>query len=557
MTNEKALEDLSREELIDEIKQLRNQETGESDSVEESSEENVVFFEPQREIILSNPDDETLNEMSEIAHMDTSSGDHYKYKVKQMDIWNSDLSLEEMKEKYTRILGSYPNFLSWLERTYERQEVFSIEHRGTYHTLEASNKERMEWARSIEDVRENLVVDLTDEASRIAMGAKSRAKIKEVLLKKGYPVEDNSKFREVDEKIGADLDGIELRDYQKEYVERAYEKKAAVLANPAGSGKTVTSIGLMAKVDAPTLVLVPQRSLVGQWKRELLDKTTLTEDQIGEYHGDEKQMNDVTIATYHMAGEKTSLFRNDWGLIIFDEVHHIPSKLFRKTASLQSTRRIGLSASPVREDSKEKEIFALIGREIGADWARFFQDNYVLKPDVEIQLVEWESDFYRNKYNQASGFKKAIIASKNPRKTQYIEDLLEKHENDKTILFCDWIEQGEELSEEFDIPFISGETDFEDREDYFEKFRNDEIDTVIVSRIGDEGLDLPDAEVGIIASGQGGSRRQATQRAGRVMRPFGDAQVYIIATKGSNEEDFVKRQVEHLKEKGVPVTVEE
>lgn len=544
-------DDLSREELLDKIQQL------EDDLEEALKDEDVAFFEPQREIILSNPHSETLNEMSEIAHLVTTSGDHYKFEIKQMDVWNSDLSLEEMKEKYTRILGSYPNFMNWLERTYQRQEIFSIEHRGTYHVLDSSDKERMEWARSLDDIRDNLVVDLSDTSSRIAMGAKSRAKIKEVLLKKGYPVEDNSKFREVDKKIGCDLKGIELRDYQEEYVQRAYDEKAAVLANPAGSGKTVTSIGLMARIDSPTLVLVPQRSLVGQWKREILDKTTLTEDQIGEYHGGEKKMKDVTIATYHMAGEKTSLFRNDWGLIIFDEVHHIPSKLFRKTASLQSTRRIGLSASPVREDSKEREIFALIGKEIGADWARFFDQEYVLKPDVEIQLVEWESDFHRNQYNQASGFKKSIIASKNPAKTQIIEDLIEEHEDRKKIIFCDWIEQGEKLADEFEIPFVSGETDFEDRETYFEKYRNDEIKSLIVSRIGDEGLDLPDAEVGIIASGQGGSRRQATQRAGRVMRPFGDAQVYIVATKGTNEEDFVKRQVEHLKEKGVPVTVTE
>lgn len=556
MVEQDKLEDLSKEQLIEKIKELKSEEETEENLKQEDSDENVVFFEPQREIILSNPDEKTLNEMSEIAHLDTSSGDHYKYKIKEMDIWNSDLSFEEMKEKYTRILGNYPNFLNWLERTYEKQEVFSIEHRGTYHTLEASNKERMEWARSIDDVRENLAVDLDDTCSRIAMGAKSRAEIKETLLKKGYPVEDNSKFRDVDEKIGADLN-IDLRDYQEEYRQKAYEKKAAVLANPAGSGKTVTAIGLMAKIDSPTLILVPQRSLVGQWKREILDKTTLTEDQIGEYHGDQKKMKDVTIATYHMAGEKTSLFRREWGLIIFDEVHHIPSKLFRKTASLQSTRRVGLSASPVREDSKEREIFALIGQEIGADWARFFNEDYVLKPDVNIQLVEWESDFYRNKYHQASGFKKAIIASKNPRKKDHIDNLLEDHEDDKTIIFCDWIEQGEELSDEYDIPFISGETDFDEREVYFEKFRQSELDTLIVSRIGDEGLDLPDAEVGIIASGQGGSRRQATQRAGRVMRPFGDAQVYIVATKGSNEEDFVKRQVEHLKEKGVPVKVEE
>ncbi len=549
MTEDK-IQEMSREELKELSKEeLINLLQGEKDN-------NVVFFEPQREIILSDPEDKVLNEFSNIAHMETSSGEHYKFKVQEMDIWNSDLSLEELKEKYTRLVGSYPHFLEWLQRTYEKQEVFSIEHEGRYHALVSNDPERMEWARGIDDVRENLSVDLSDTKSRIAMGAKSRAEIKKALLKKGYPVEDNSKFREADRSIGADLT-IDLRDYQKEYVERAHDERAAVLANPAGSGKTVTSIGLMAKIDGPTLVLVPQRSLVNQWKRELLDKTTLTEDQIGEYHGDTKQMKDVTIATYHMAANKTKLFRNEWGLIIFDEVHHIPSKLFRKTASLQSTRRIGLSASPVREDSKEREIFALIGPEIGGDWARFFKEGHVVKPDVEIQLVEWASDYHRHEYEQASGINKAIIASKNPAKKTNLEELLEEHEEEKTIVFCDWIDQGEDLSEQFDIPFISGETDFDEREEYFEDFRNDEMNTIIVSRIGDEGLDLPDTEVGIIMSGQGGSRRQATQRAGRVMRPFGDAQVYIVATKGSNEEDFVKRQVELLKEKGVPVTISE
>ena len=539
-------EDLSREELVEKIEELEDQK----------NDNDVVFFEPQREIIISDPSDEVLSKISEISHLESSSGSHYKFEVREMDIWNSPLSLEEMEQKYTEIIGSYPGFIEWVKRTYQKQEVFSIEHEGMYHTLVSTDEERMQWARSLDKVRDNLSVDLSDTKSRVAMGSKSRAEIKEALLKKGYPVEDNSKFREVDEKIGADLT-IDLRPYQKEYVDRAHTERAAVLANPAGSGKTVTAIGLMSKIDSPTLILVPQRSLVGQWKRELLDKTTLTEDQIGEYHGDTKEKNDVTIATYHMAGEKTNLFRDDWGLIIFDEVHHIPSKLFRKTASLQSTRRIGLSASPVREDSKEREIFALIGPEIGADWARFFNQDYVRKPDVKIMFSEWDSDHYRHKYEQASGIKKAIIASKNPAKKQRLEQLLDEHEDSKKVIFCDWIDQGEDLSEEYDIPFVSGETDYDDREDYFDEFRNDERNALIVSRIGDEGLDLPDAEVGIIMSGQGGSRRQATQRAGRVMRPFGDAKVFLIATKGSNEEDFVKRQVEHLKEKGVPVQIEE
>lgn len=541
MPNEKY-EDMDREELIERIEDLEGSD--------------IVFFEPQREIIVSHPSEEQLSQLSEISHLESSSGDHYKFEVREMDIWNSELSIEEMKEKYTEILGSYPRFIEWVERTHERSQIFSIEHDGTYHSLKSTDPERMEWARSLEGIKDNISVDLSDTKSRIAMGSKSRAEIKKTLMKKGYPVQDNSKFRDVDEKIGADLT-IDLRDYQKEYVERAHDERAAVLANPAGSGKTVTSIGLMAKIDGPTLILVPQRSLVDQWKREILDKTTITEDQIGEYHGDTKEMNDVTIATYHIAGEKTSLFRNDWGLIIFDEVHHIPSQLFRKTASLQSTRRIGLSASPVREDSKEREIFALIGPEIGGDWARFFAEDYVRKPDVEIQFAEWSSDHYRHKYEQASGIKKAIIASKNPAKKQFLEELLEEHQDKKKVIFCDWIDQGEQLSRDFDIPFVSGETDYDERERYFDEFREGERDALIVSRIGDEGLDLPDAEVGIIMSGQGASRRQATQRAGRVMRPFGDAQVYIIATKGSNEEDFAKDQVELLKEKGIQVKVKD
>ena len=151
-------EDLSREELIELLE-------------EKETEDQIVFFEPQREIIVSDPEEETLNELSQIAHMETSSEQHYKFQVREMDIWNSDRSLEEMKEIYTRLLGSYPSFLEWVERTYERQNIFSIEHRGRYHALESSDPERMEWARNIDKVRDNLAVDLSDTASRIAMGS--------------------------------------------------------------------------------------------------------------------------------------------------------------------------------------------------------------------------------------------------------------------------------------------------------------------------------------------------------------------------------------------------
>jgi DNA excision repair protein ERCC-3 len=516
-------------------------------------QEDTFFFEASREIILVDPGSETLRTLSSIAHLESSTETLYKFTVDDMDVWNSNRSLEEMKGAFSDLLGDQPSFFEWLERTYERQNVYTIKREGNAFVLEASSAERMEYAKQIDDVEENLVMDLSDTKARIDFGSKSRAAIKKALIRKGYPVQDDYEFDEVEKSIGAELT-CELRDYQEQMLQQAWERKACVLANPSGSGKTVTAISMIAKADAPTLILVPQRSLIPQWKEEILDKTSITEDQLGEYHGDTKEMNDITLATYHIASSKTPLFRQDWGLIIFDEVHHIPSKVFRKTADLQSKRRLGLSASPVREDSKERDIFALIGPEIGGDWGYFFQEGHVLRPEVTIHFVPWDPGF-RRKYEQAEGIKKQIIASKNPEKHGKLRELLDAHEGDKTIIFADWLDQAENLSEEFGIEFITGETPHDERQETIEKFRRGDLQRLIISRIGDEGLDIPDADTTIVMSGQGGSRRQATQRAGRVMRPEGDANVHFVATKGSNEEDFVKRQMRLMKEKGIEIGV--
>ncbi len=518
--------------------------------------EQLFFFEPSRELVAVNPSEETLRKLSRVAYMESSADDLFKFQVRRMDLWNSDVTQNEAEEIFDDLLDrDYPTFMAWLEETFHRKELFSIRKEGPYYVLVCEDAERMEYARQVDDVADNLVAEVTDSKSRIASGSKARAEIKRALLDKGYPVTDDYDYREPDEELGIDLT-VDLRDYQEEMMRTAYDMKSAVLANPSGSGKTVTSIGLLAEVDAPTLILVPQRSLIPQWKEELLDKTTLTEDRLGEYHGDTKEMNDVTLATYHIVGSNPEVFRKDWGLIIFDEVHHIPAKVFRTAANLQSVRRVGLSASPVREDRKEKEIFTLIGPAIGGDWSLFFQQGHVLKPEVHIRFVPW-ADGYRAKYDKADGIKKHIIAGKNPAKEGVLGELLEEHDDRKVIVFADWLEQGEQLSDAFDIPFVSGEMPHDRREEFLDAFRDGDRTRLIVSRIGDEGLDIPDAEVGIVMSGQGGSRRQATQRAGRVMRPIGDAQMYFIATRGSVEEDFVHRQMELLREKGVTVYVDD
>lgn len=555
------MDDLKKIELTEqEWNQLKEKSKDEIIDLLENrveTESRVFFFEAPREIFVHNPDQDLLEKVSQVAHLESSSGNNFKFKVRDMDVWNSDLELEEIEQVFYDLFEQdYPNFNEWLQRIYERQFIFSIDREDQRYVLKSSDPERMEWARSLDKVRDNLPVDLDDNKSIISPGSSSRATVKRELIKKGYPVQDEYKFKRVDKDIDVDL-MVDLRDYQQDQLEKSWRKKACILANPSGSGKTVTAIGLISKANSPTLILVPQRSLISQWKSEILDKTDATEDKIGEYHGDKKQMNDITIATYHIAGRNTKLFRRDWGLIIFDETHHIPSNLFRKTATLQSTRRLGLSATPVREDSREKDIYALIGPEIGGDWARFFAGGWVLKPEVEILFVGWESKFFRNQYKEASGIQKNILAGKNPAKEPELERILDKKQDKKKIIFCDWIDQGKKLSREFDLPFIYGETDHEKREEILDRFRDnaEELNTLIVSRIGDEGIDLPEAEVGVVMSGQGGSRRQATQRTGRVMRPFGSAKIYFIATKGTNEEDFVKRQMELLKEKGIEVNI--
>lgn len=545
-----------RIELSDEEWEQWQDELPDEIAAKAEDPEEVFFFEPSREIVVSHPDEDTLSQLSRVAHMESSAEALYKFQVTRMDLWNSDMELAEAEEIFRGVLpGDYPNFYDWLEKTFHRKQIFSIEKEGAYYVLTSTDPERMEYARQVDEVRDNLVVDVTDTKSRIKSGSKARAKIKKALLEKGYPVSDDYKFREVEDELGLELD-VDLRPYQEEMLQKIRDLRAAVLANPSGSGKTVTSIAAMTDLDSPTLILVPQRSLIPQWKEEILDKTNVEEDMIGEYHGDEKTIADITLATYHIVGQKTEVFREDWGLIIFDEVHHIPAKVFRAAANLQSTRRIGLSASPVREDSKEKEIFTLIGPEIGGDWSLFFEKGHVIKPEVRILFVDWAGPEYRHQYEEADGIEKNIVASKNPAKEERLEALMETHSDEKVIVFADWIEQGEKLSQRFDIPFVSGEMEHEEREEILDEFHDGERTRIIISRVGDEGLDIPDAEVGIVMSGQGGSRRQATQRAGRVMRPVGDALMYFIATKGTVEEDFVNRQMELLREKGVNVTTE-
>jgi DNA excision repair protein ERCC-3 len=531
-----------------------------ADQRDRDVEETVILFPSRRQIVVQNPEDETNELMGQLAHLlDSGPEDSFMYKIRREDVWQSPYEfLDELLDDLRSVLPRRsPNMEEWIERRWKQAHQFTLyTHEDGFTVLEAEDAEVMEdVARRKLEHNKHYTRHLSDTETRITEGRE--ADVKKVLYEANYPVQD---LRDLDS--GEELDvevspSLDLRHYQGKWIDRFLERGSGVVVGPSGSGKTVTAIGVIDEIGGETLILVPKVELASQWKKELLDKTNLSESQIGEYHGEKKEIRPVTIATYQTAGmsRHRKLFNNrEWGLIVYDEAQHIPAKIHRRTADLQSKHRLGLSASPVREDKKEKEIFTLIGQPIGTDWNSLFEDGFVQEPDLEIQYVSWSSDNQRKKYRQADGHEKSQVAAMNPAKLDQVQELLEKHEDDKTLIFVDWIDQGEQYSRELDIPFYSGETTHKQREKYIQDFKDGELNTLIVSRVADEGIDLPDAEVAIIASGLGGSRRQGTQRAGRTMRPEGSSQVYILGTKGSNEQDFVQRQMQHLQEKGVNVT---
>lgn len=518
--------------------------------------ERVICFPERRELVVDQPTQFTRAQLSQFAHLvDTTRSGGYMYEIRQEDVWQAPHdSFEELLRTVRMVLSERsPHLEEWMESQWRRARRFTLTtHSDGYTVLEAASDDLMGNVARQKLDETHLRAPISDSESWVAEDA--IAELKRVLYEAGYPVRDE---RDLDEGDALDVSlSLELRDYQREWVESFMETKSGVLVGPPGSGKTVAGMGVLEAVGGETLILVPSRELAGQWHEELLAHTTLSPDQVGEYHGGTKDVRPVTVATYQTAGmdRHRQLFdQRRWGLIVYDEVHHVPSNIYRRSADLQAKHRLGLSATPVREDDREKEIFTLIGPPIGTDWSALFEAGFVQEPEVEIRYVPWESETGRNEYGSAEGHERRQLAATNPAKLAEIRRLREEHPDAKTLLFVEYIDQGEAYAEALDLPFVSGEMRHARRARLFEEFRAGERDALIISRVGDEGIDLPDAELGIVASGLGGSRRQGSQRAGRTMRPGGNSRMYVLATRGTTEEDFAQRRMRHLAAKGVRV----
>jgi DNA excision repair protein ERCC-3 len=519
--------------------------------------ERVILFPDRHEVVVEHADQYTRAQLSQFAHLvDTNRSGGAIYEIREEDVWQAPYeSLDDLLATIRDVVGERSDSLEeWVRSQWERARKFRlVTHEDGYTVLEAESDDLM--GNVARQKLDDDVLRAPISESESWVNEEMTAQLKRTLYEAGYPVRDDRELEDGDA-LSVEL-GLPLREYQADWVQRFQEQGSGVFVGPPGSGKTVATMGVMEAVGGETLILVPSRELASQWRDELLLHTDLDESQIGEYHGGEKAIRPVTIATYRTAGmdRHRKLFdERRWGLIVYDEVQHIPADVARRSARLQGKHRLGLTATPVREDDKEEEIFTLVGPPIGTDWSALFDAGFVQEPEVQIRLVPWSDDSVADEYVSAVGHGRRQTAATNPAKIEELRYLLQEHPHAKALVFVEYLDQGEAIADELDVPFISGETRHAERERLFDEFRRSERDTLVISRVGDEGIDLPDAELAIVASGLGGSRRQGAQRAGRTMRPVGDARLYLLATRGTEEEDFVRQQMRHLASKGIRVT---
>ena len=417
---------------------------------------------------------------------------------------------------------------------------------------------------------------------RVLIKPGMRGRVKQALIKIGFPVEDLAGYVEGEkldillrETTVAKGRPFGLRDYQKDSVEMFYASGASrggsgVLVLPCGAGKTVIGIGAMAEIGQHTLILTTNITAVRQWKAELLDKTNLRDEDVGEYSGDVKDADrqiqrdrPVVITTYQMMTyrknkdapfEHMELFQHGrWGLIIYDEVHLLPAPVFRAVAEIQAKRRLGLTATLVREDGKEDDVFSLIGpKKFDVPWKTLERQGWIAQAicyEVRVSLPE----DLRAKYAVADTKAKYRIASENPRKLDIVEELIARHLGENILIIGQYLDQLDLLEERFGAPIITGKTPNEERQRLYEDFKTGKEKILIVSKVANFAIDLPDASVAIQVSGTFGSRQEEAQRLGRLLRPKSEgntAHFYSIVTRDTKDQDFAANRQRFLTEQG-------
>jgi DNA excision repair protein ERCC-3 len=400
------------------------------------------------------------------------------------------------------------------------------------------------------------------DAETIVVHPSQRGAIKQSLLRLGWPAEDFAGYVDGQaHEIALKQDGWKIRPYQELAAEGFWHGGSGVVVLPCGAGKTIVGAAAMAHAKATTLILVTNTVAARQWRDELLRRTTLNEDEIGEYSGAKKEIRPVTIATYQVMTKKKNgvyahldLFdTHDWGLIIYDEVHLLPAPIFRFTADIQSRRRLGLTATLVREDGMEGEVFSLIGpKRFDVPWKEIESQGYIAPAEcIEVRVNLSESE--RLLYATAEPEEKYRYCATTKTKSEVVQELVAYHANEQILVIGQYITQLDELSETLGVPLIKGDTPVKERERLFAAFRTGEITCLVVSKVANFSIDLPDATIAIQVSGAFGSRQEEAQRLGRILRPKSDgrsAKFYSVVSRDTVDQDFAANRQRFLAEQG-------
>ena len=401
-----------------------------------------------------------------------------------------------------------------------------------------------------------------------------RGVLKQALVTAGFPAEDLAGYEAGEaleitlRECAASGAAFGVREYQRQAAESFYlagseRGGSGVIVLPCGAGKTIVGLAAMEMVGQTALVLATSLTSVKQWRRELLDKTTLRPDDIAEYTGERKSTGPVTLTTYQILtwradreGEfpHLDLFRaRPWGLIIYDEVHLLPAPVFRVTADLQARRRLGLTATLVREDGREGDVFALIGpKRFDVPWKDLERQAWIASATCVEERVPMSAD-RRMEYALADRRSQFRIAAENPAKMGRLRRLLEQYRNGRVLIIGEYIAQVEAIAKDIDAPLVTGKTPQAEREKIYDRFRRNELHCIVLSKVGNFAIDLPDADVLIQVSGMFGSRQEEAQRLGRILRPKGDgrtAHFFTLVSRDTREEEFAHHRKLFLTEQG-------
>ena len=506
------------------------------------------------------------HDLAIFAELERAPEHIHTYRITKLGLWNARAAGHD-SDFVLNVLDRYAKFAvpagvrSEIAETMNRYGRLSIR-KSADGELELYSTER---AILLETSRHRKIADLLDgeissEAFRIRPWA--RGQVKQELLKLGWPAEDFAGFTEgTPHQISLDGTDWKIRDYQTKAVEKFWEGGSGVVVLPCGAGKTIVGAAAMSTAKTNTLILVTNTVSARQWKAELLKRTTLTEDEIGEYSGSLKEVKPVTIATYQILTTKRKgeyahlslLNANDWGLIIYDEVHLLPAPIFKMTADLQARRRLGLTATLVREDGKEGDVFSLIGpKRFDAPWKEIESQGYIAPAacfEVRIDLPDEE----RMNYAVSSQEDRYRIAATSATRIPVIKKLISKHQGEPTLVIGQYLSQIHEVSAALDVPEITGDTPVDERERLFEEFRSGRLNTLVVSKVANFSVDLPEASVAIQISGSYGSRQEEAQRLGRLLRPKSDgrtASFYTLTSRDTVDQDFAQNRQRFLAEQG-------